>query len=178
MNVSDATQSWSTMPPFGGPVARKFPKLPTRAEKFTISDRFGRRHPARVSFQEGSLLLQAFDGEAKIGLLWCLAADSALNIHEFVVQGMTGRDAAAAPELHSTAGTGPENFRKLGIGTGLLRRAVEIGASLKFTELRGGIVHEDLVNTPGLPEWYRKRGFTVSEGAEAAHWQAIIARRL
>jgi hypothetical protein len=72
------------------------------------------------------------------------------------------------------------DYRKRGLGTALLELIEALARSEGFTRLEGWISGVDYKPNPGLPDWYRARGYTVTmePGEEVAVKVATIHKSL
>lgn len=55
------------------------------------------------------------------------------------------------------------NFRKQGFGSQLLTTVIAYAKGKGLRRIEGRMAEKDLVPNPKLPQWYKKRGFTVNE---------------
>ena len=53
------------------------------------------------------------------------------------------------------------NFRKQGFGSQMLTTVVAYARSKGLKRIEGRLKEKDLVPNPNLPQWYKKRGFTI-----------------
>lgn len=68
-----------------------------------------------------------------------------------------------------------KNFRGCGIGTAMIEYLVNYARVNSITRIEGEVKPHDFKDNPDLPEWYRRRGFTVTAGDEKAAWIAKIS---
>jgi GNAT superfamily N-acetyltransferase len=53
------------------------------------------------------------------------------------------------------------NYQKRGIGTAMIEFLKSLAKSESLKRIEGDVKHHDFNNNPDLPNWYRRRGFTV-----------------
>lgn len=51
------------------------------------------------------------------------------------------------------------NYREKGLGTALLELVIDHAREKQLRHIYGTIVEKDIIRTPNLVEWYKKRGF-------------------
>jgi GNAT superfamily N-acetyltransferase len=54
------------------------------------------------------------------------------------------------------------NYQKRGLGTAMLEFLKKLAKSESLRGIEGNVKHHDFNKNPDLPDWYRRRGFTVS----------------
>jgi len=59
------------------------------------------------------------------------------------------------------------SYRRRGLGTLLLQRAVACAQEMGLHQIHGSIVKHGLASNPRILEWYRQNGFTVQEPTSA-----------
>ena len=69
-----------------------------------------------------------------------------------------------------------ENFQGRGIGTAMIQFLVDYARSKFAKRIEGEVKPHDFKDNPDLPDWYRRRGFTVTAGDEKTAWIAKISR--
>ncbi|MBS0631408.1 MAG: GNAT family N-acetyltransferase [Verrucomicrobia bacterium] len=62
------------------------------------------------------------------------------------------------------------SYRRRGIGSALLAAVVAHAESEGISQIEGNIVERDHARFPGLPEWYRSRGFALCRDAQGLHF--------
>jgi hypothetical protein len=58
------------------------------------------------------------------------------------------------------------NYRNRGIGSALLGLIIQLAKEHRMAVFVGNFGPEDLKANPDLPNWYRRRGFTILEGGD------------
>ena len=71
---------------------------------------------------------------------------------EAIIQRFTGQD----PK--------PINYRGRGLGTAIVKMLIQFAMSRGLLQVKGSLSPHDLKDNPGLPDWYRRRGFEVLPG--------------
>ena len=67
------------------------------------------------------------------------------------------------------------NFQKRGIGTAMIKFLADYARSKCAKRIEGEVKHHDFKDNPDLPDWYRRRGFSVVMGDEKTSWVAKIS---
>lgn len=132
-----------------------------------IEDRIGRRLQARFAKLESSWRFRVYDGEAWVADAKCGVRDGELTLGDLQVfnaapvplRGLIGRIRAVLGRPKAFA-----NYRRQGVGSALLSLIVRMASKQGLREITGSLSPRDLESNPGLPDWYRHRGFTVRPG--------------
>ena len=66
-----------------------------------------------------------------------------------------------------------KNYENKGIGTALLKYALQHLKDEGCEKVEGKIVERDFKKNPWLPDWYRKHGFNVSESGTGPMWKLL-----
>jgi len=72
----------------------------------------------------------------------------------------------------------PKNFQRIGLGTPLLKYALETVKQRGGKRVVGKIKQRDFEKNPNLPKWYADMGFTVTMETEPSAVVARISREL
>jgi GNAT superfamily N-acetyltransferase len=67
------------------------------------------------------------------------------------------------------------NYQKRGLGTAMIKFLVSFAESESVKRIEGEVKHHDFKDDPDLPDWYRRRGFSVVMGDKTAPWVAKIS---
>lgn len=60
------------------------------------------------------------------------------------------------------------NYQKRGLGTVMIEFLKGFAKSESLKRIEGDVKHHDFKQNPDLPDWYRRRGFTVSTDTKSA----------
>jgi GNAT superfamily N-acetyltransferase len=63
------------------------------------------------------------------------------------------------------------NFQRRGIGSAMVEIIKGYAKGHGFRHIKGKVTPDDFAATPQLPDWYRRRGFVVSNGKDGAQHQ-------
>ncbi|GAC1450173.1 MAG: hypothetical protein NVS2B14_19840 [Chamaesiphon sp.] len=69
----------------------------------------------------------------------------------------------------------PVNYRRRGLGSHLLKFAIDRAHKKGTTRICGVLKQEDVANTPNLASWYRKQGFQVDPPTDNDN-SVVVAR--
>ena len=67
------------------------------------------------------------------------------------------------------------NYQKRGLGTAMIKFLADYARSKCAKRIEGEVKHHDFKDNPDLPDWYRRRGFSVVMGDEKTSWVAKIS---
>jgi GNAT superfamily N-acetyltransferase len=67
------------------------------------------------------------------------------------------------------------NYQKRGLGTAMIKFLASYAKSESVKRIEGEVKHHDFKDNPDLPNWYRRRGFSVVMGGEKTPWVAKIS---
>lgn len=113
-------------------------------------------------------IFQVFDSAKFVARANCLVEGSRLKLGDLEVF-----ERAQSPVrnwVHSFIrkifGESNLNYRNRGIGSALLGLIIQLAKEHRMAVLFGNVGTEDLKANPDLPDWYRRRGFTIFEGGD------------
>lgn len=121
-------------------------------------------------------------GRCQVGYLnYSFEGDGVLNLDDLHIE-----DAATSPpwfllDFIFIGGSFPplrwrtKNFRGRGIGTAMIEFLVDYARANSIKRIEGEVKPHDFKDNPDLPDWYRRRGFTVTAGDGNAAWIAKIS---
>jgi hypothetical protein len=143
-----------------------------------LQDRFGQTYRLVVDRADDCWILRVIDGQRPAAYLYAwYVPGQVLRIHDFKVT-----DDLVVPEplllqlLRRLLRLRPRtiSYRRRGIGTALLATLVAYADAEGIPRLEGDIVERDRSQFPGLPDWYRARGFTVHRDTPGLHFFRIV----
>lgn len=67
------------------------------------------------------------------------------------------------------------NHQRTGLGTAMLKFLADYARRKTMKRIEGEIMPHDFKNNPDLPEWYRRRGFTVVMAGGKEPWVAKVS---
>lgn len=137
-------------------------------EDCSIQDYLGNRYRAEVFERPGALCVVVYDGDVPVGHANCVIKRDVLDLEDLHVADDAIQPAHGLPlvfrNLFNRRAKGV-NYRSRGLGTAMLRLLITRASSHGFRVIEGSLSPHDLAKDPGLPDWYRRRGFTLlSEG--------------
>lgn len=118
-------------------------------------------------------------GRCQVGYLnYSFEGDGVLHLDDLHIE-----DAAISPPWFFFMGgsfpplcTRTKNFRGCGIGTAMIEFLVNFARANSIKRIEGEVKLHDFKDNQDLPDWYRRRGFTVTAGDEKTAWIAKISR--
>ena len=143
-----------------------------RFKKSTIHDKHGRSYSV-VASELDSEIFKRFNIEHRghrVGYVnYHVQEDDALYIDDLRID----HKAMRPPWFFWIISIPPErwrvtNYQKCGLGTAMIDFLREFAKSESLKRIEGEIKHHDFKANPGLPGWYRRRGFTVSTDNKSA----------
>ncbi len=130
----------------------------------TIQDKEGTTYSVRFVHLDDGWDLRLLLQEREVGEANCEFHGASLYLGNIEIYGM------AAPPVATTGATEPQpaanqpppqHYRGRGAGAAFLQLIIEQARLDGFREIRGNLLPQNLKDWPGLPDWYRRRGFDV-----------------
>lgn len=130
-----------------------------------IKDRFGSSYRVELRGDAG-WIIRIFDGQRRIGYMNCTGSPPVLNVGDFRLEDdLPVRETTVAKIWHKITGEPAPvlNYQNRGLGTSMLVLLSHLAKDAGYTRLEGWLSSVDVGPNPDLPNWYRRRGFTVVE---------------
>ena len=119
----------------------------------------------RISFYARVWYLKVRAGNSPVGYANCGVEEDAIHIDDIRIEN-EARQRESFGLLRTVLNwqKKPINYRRRGLGNALLRLVERVAGERGFRRLTGDLSPHDLLESPQLPDWYRRRGFVVHPG--------------
>jgi len=119
-------------------------------------------------------------GDNVVGHMYCTGQPPVLQVGDFkLYDDVCVRESLAATCWRKLLGRPRpvSNYRNRGLGTAMFTLLSKLAKSADYKCLEGWISDVDTESNPGLPDWYRRRGYIVTEGAGKYARQVAVIRK-
>ena len=125
---------------------------------------------------------EIYFGAQEIGYMNCTQEPAFLNLGDFKLYNHLQAPESLGRVIIRKLLNRPRpllNYRNRGIGTAMLALVERLTADAGFRRVQGWISRVDADPNPDLPDWYRRRGYTVTvESTRFSQQVAIISKEL
>ena len=128
-------------------------------ESHTIQDSAGTPYTVRLLRSDDSWDLKVLSEGREMGLANCQCHGKSLRLADIEI--LATAASPAVPSTDATPRPAQSNYRGRGLGSALLELIVAQARLGGFHQITGMLHPQNLQDKTDLPEWYRKRGFTV-----------------
>ena len=139
-------------------------------EWFTVVDHRGYSYQLHLLEYGSSWFAKVFDGNTSVGRISCLNQGDTLFLGDLYVLEAATRPIRGLAWVKVWFGFDmrgrTENYRNRGLGSALLTFAINRARAGGYRRVIGKLAAIDLKAMPGLPDWYRHRGFHVTMEAD------------
>lgn len=144
-----------------------------------ITDRYGDHYRVH-SERDTGWSFHLWHGDSVVGYMNCIEQPPVLLVGDFKLYDAVQVRETALAKLWRKLLRHPcpvRNYRNRGLGTALLALLSELAKSSGFRRLEGWISDVDTNTNPGLPDWYRRRGFQVTNRRDGYPHQVATIRK-
>lgn len=136
-----------------------------------IYDRADRRYALEFDLLADSSFLRGsvYHNASRVGYANCIIDGTIMSLNDIhISEAVPFRECSLVNRALQFVRLKPRvvNFRRRGVGTQLLLAVLQYAREHAIHEVKGRIVRDDQIHNPGLANWYRKHGFSVSESSE------------
>jgi hypothetical protein len=133
-----------------------------------IKDRSGNSYRVELRGDAG-WLIRIFDGQRRVGYMNCTGDPPVLNVGDFRLEDdLPVRETTVAKLWRKFTGAPAPvlNYQNRGLGTSMFFLLSHLAKEAGYMRLEGWLSRVDVGPNPELPNWYRRRGFTVVENLD------------
>ncbi|MBD1896201.1 GNAT family N-acetyltransferase [Coleofasciculus sp. FACHB-129] len=132
-----------------------------------VKDKQGRQYQMKGDYdnESGLLVVKLQYQNQEVGRLQCLLEypPGEMKIGDLIIS--DDDDVVEIPRWRKVFKLKPRNYRNKGLGTYLLKFALDFARQKGMTHIYGCLTHKDIATTPGLINWYKKHGFELESPA-------------
>lgn len=129
-----------------------------------VRDREGREYPLRVDGDSGLFIVKVLQQGSEIGRIqWVFHPPGQMCLGDLIINDAvvhTPQNQAIAL-LQLAFKPKPVDYRRRGLGTQLLRFAIDQARRRGARRIYGSLMQEDIARNPNLVDWYKKHGFHI-----------------
>ncbi|MBD1901262.1 GNAT family N-acetyltransferase [Trichocoleus sp. DQ-A3] len=132
-----------------------------------VKDKQGRQYQMKGDYDDesGLLVVKLQYQNNEVGRLQCVVdPPGEMKISDLIISN-DDDDVVEIPRWRKVFKLKPRNYRNKGLGTYLLKFALDFARQKGMTHIYGCLTHKDIATTPGLINWYKKHGFELESPA-------------
>ncbi|MEP0880611.1 GNAT family N-acetyltransferase [Trichocoleus sp. ST-U3] len=131
-----------------------------------VGDKQGRQYQMKgdYDYESGLLVVKLQYQNNEVGRLQCVVdPPGEMKISDLIIS--NDDDVVEIPRWRKVFKLKPRNYRNKGLGTYLLKFALDFARQKGMRRIYGCLTHKDIATTPGLINWYKKHGFELEPPA-------------